>query len=66
MDFNFMDFVIGMAVGLFVAYSIVKLVGRLLYHKLVAEGVIKSVEEEEAQSQRIEMMGEQQIGRAHV
>jgi len=57
MEFDFLSFVLGIVVGLFIAYSIVRIAGRLLYNKLVSEGVIKSVEEEEnkTESNRIEM-----------
>ena len=54
MEFDFVSFFIGVAVGVFIAYNIVKLVGRLLYNKLVSEGVIRSPEEE-VEKQRIEM-----------
>lgn len=61
MEFDFVSFFIGVAVGVFIAYNIVKLVGRLLYHRLVAEGVIRSEAEEsgDTDSQRIEMKVEQ-------
>ena len=61
MDFDFGSFFVGVLVGLFMAYGVVRILGRLLYHKLVAEGVIKSVEEEaaETESRRIEMKVEQ-------
>ena len=61
MDFDFGSFFVGVLVGLFMAYGVVRILGRLLYHKLVAEGVIKSVEEEsgDTDSQRIQMKVEQ-------
>jgi len=55
MEFDFLSFVIGITVGLFIAYSIVRMLGRLLYNKLVEDGVLKSIEEETAQKERIEM-----------
>ena len=55
MEFDFLSFAIGVAVGLFLAYSIVRMLGRLLYNRLVSEGVLRSEEEESAQKERIEM-----------
>lgn len=57
MDFDFLSFVLGIVVGLFIAYSIARILGRLLYNKLVAEGVLKSAEEEADQTdtKRIDM-----------
>ena len=61
MEFDFGGFFVGVMAGLAMAYGVVRILGRLLYHKLVAEGVIKSAEEEaaEAESKRIEMKVEQ-------
>ena len=61
MDFDFGSFFVGVLAGLGMAYGVVRILGRLLYHRLVAEGVIQSAEEEaaEAESQRIEMKVEQ-------
>ena len=61
MDFDFGSFFVGVLVGLFMAYGVVRILGRLLYHKLVAEGVIKSEAEEsgDTDSQRIQMKVEQ-------
>jgi hypothetical protein len=55
MEFDFLSFVLGIVVGLSIAYSIVRVLGRILYNKLVDDGVIKSVAEETAQKERIEM-----------
>jgi len=55
MDFDFGSFFVGVMIGLFLAYSIIRMLGRMLYNRLVAEGVIKSLEEETAQKERIEM-----------
>ena len=57
MEFDFLSFLLGVAVGLFIAYSIIRILGKMLYNKLVAEGVIKSEAEEagDTDSQRIEM-----------
>ena len=57
MDFDFASFFVGILVGLGIAYGIIRMLGKMLYNKLVAEGVIKSVEEEagDTDSQRIEM-----------
>jgi hypothetical protein len=54
MEFDFLSFILGITVGLFIAYSIVRILGRLLYNKLVAEGVIQSAKEE-VEKERIEM-----------
>ena len=61
MDFDIVSFFIGVIVGVFIAYNIVKLVSRLLYNKLVSDGVIRSDAEESGNtdSQRIEMKVEQ-------
>ena len=61
MDFDFGSFFVGVLVGLGMAYGVVRILGRLLYHKLVAEGVIKTAEEEsgDTDSQRIQMKVEQ-------
>ena len=61
MDFDFGSFFVGVLVGLGMAYGVVRILGRLLYHKLVAEGVIRSEAEEsgDTDSQRIEMKVEQ-------
>ena len=54
---DFLSFLFGVMVGLSIAYGIIRMLGKMLYNKLVAEGVIKSVEEEQAESEnkRIEM-----------
>ena len=61
MDFDFGSFFVGVLVGLGMAYGVVRILGRLLYHKLVAEGVIRSEAEEsgDTDSQRIQMKVEQ-------
>ena len=61
MDFDFASFFVGILVGLGIAYGIIRMLGKMLYNKLVDEGVIKSVEEEaaEKETKRIEMMVEQ-------
>ena len=61
MEFDFGSFFVGILVGLFIAYSIIRMLGRLLYNKLVDEGVIRSEAEESGNtdSQRIEMKVEQ-------
>ncbi len=55
MDFEFGSFFVGVMVGLFLAYSIIRMLGRMLYNKLVTEGVLKSEESGDTDSQRIEM-----------
>ena len=61
MDFDFLSFLFGVFVGLVIAYGIIRMLGKMLYHKLVAEGVIKSEAEEsgDTDSQRIQMKVEQ-------
>ena len=57
MEFDFASFFVGILVGLGIAYGIIRMLGKMLYNKLVEDGVIKSVEEEQAESEtkRIEM-----------
>jgi len=55
MDFDFGSFFVGVMVGLFLAYGIIRMLGRMLYNRLVAEGVLKSEESGDTDSQRIEM-----------
>ena len=61
MEFDFLSFLFGVFVGLVIAYGIIRMLGRLLYNKLVSEGVIRSEAEEsgDTDSQRIEMKVEQ-------
>ncbi len=59
MDFDFGSFFVGVMVGLFLAYSIIRMLGRMLYNRLVTEGVLKSEESGDTDSQRIEMKVEQ-------
>ena len=58
---DFLSFLFGVMVGLSIAYGIIRMLGKMLYNKLVAEGVLKSEAEEsgDTDSQRIEMKVEQ-------
>ena len=61
MEFDFASFFVGILVGLGIAYGIIRMLGKMLYNKLVAEGVLKSEAEEsgDTDSQRIQMKVEQ-------
>ena len=54
---DFVSFLFGVFVGLVIAYGIIRMLGKMLYNKLVDEGVIKSEAEEsgDTDSRRIEM-----------
>ena len=53
MDFDFFSFFLGVAVGLGIAWIIVNLVGRMIYHRL--EAVLEEQSQSDSKDKRIEL-----------